>query len=271
VSPRDGSTPGGSSCWPGGAELAISLTVDVDLDVSMRDEQQYSLSRRSDAAFGTRRGLSRLVDLFADAQVIGTFFVPGVIAERHPDLVEAIAAAGHEVGHHGYRHLPPRGLDEAEERDELERGMAALERIVGRSVSAYRAPCWELEPRSLALLVEYGFCSDSSLMDDDRPYRIDSGKASLVEFPVHWTLDDVPFYGCPDDEVLTVSHGEALEAVWLGEAASAQRDRRHITLTIHPEVSGRGYRALLLERVINQITDRMNVWWAPHNAIVPHV
>lgn len=257
--------------WPGGADLAISLTVDVDLDVEMLDERRYSLSRRSDAAFGARRGLARLLDLFGAADVKGTFFVPGVVAESYADAIEAIAAAGHEIGHHGHRHLASRGLDEAQERRELESGLEALERVVGHRVTAYRAPCWELEPRTLALLLEYGFRSDSSLMDDDRPYRIGDGADALVEFPVHWSLDDVPYYGAPDLDPLIVGHGGSLEAVWLGEAASARRERRHMTLVIHPEVSGRGHRALLLERIIGCIAESMSVWWAPHEAVLPYV
>jgi peptidoglycan-N-acetylglucosamine deacetylase len=260
-----------AAAWPGGADLAISLTVDVDIDVDMLDERRFSLSRRSDAEFGARRGLTRLLNVLRESGITGTFYIPGIIGERRPHLVEAIADADHEIGHHGHRHLGPRGLDEADERYELERGKAVLDQIISRPVTAYRAPCWELEPRSLKLLAEYGFTSDSSLMDDDRPYQLTGEGWTITEFPVHWTLDDVPFYGAPDHDRPTISHGRELREVWLAEAIAANRDRRHITLTVHPEVSGRGYRALLLEQVIREISEQMNVWWASHAAVLAYL
>ena len=46
----------------------------------------------------------RLLDLLDSAGVRATFFVVGWLAERHPGLVQEIAAAGHEFGSHGYHH-----------------------------------------------------------------------------------------------------------------------------------------------------------------------
>ena len=46
----------------------------------------------------------RLLALFDEFGVRATFFVLGWVAERHPDLVRRIAAAGHEVASHGYAH-----------------------------------------------------------------------------------------------------------------------------------------------------------------------
>ena len=53
----------------------------------------------------------RLLDLFARRGARATFFFLGWIAERLPDLVREVAAAGHEIGSHGYDHrtLPDLG------------------------------------------------------------------------------------------------------------------------------------------------------------------
>jgi peptidoglycan/xylan/chitin deacetylase (PgdA/CDA1 family) len=44
--------------------------------------------------------------LLAARRTRATFFVLGRVAERHPDLVREIAAAGHELASHGYAHQP---------------------------------------------------------------------------------------------------------------------------------------------------------------------
>ena len=46
----------------------------------------------------------RLLALLAEARVHATFFVLGFVAERHPEIVKEIAAAGHEIGTHGHSH-----------------------------------------------------------------------------------------------------------------------------------------------------------------------
>ena len=65
----------------------------------------------SQARFGPGRGLGRILDLLAELDIPGTFYVPGHTADHHPDAVDAIVAAGHEVGHHGYLHRGTDGLD----------------------------------------------------------------------------------------------------------------------------------------------------------------
>jgi hypothetical protein len=42
-------------------------------------------------------------------------------------------------------------------------------------------------------------------------------------------------------------------AAWTDELASAARDDRPTTLTFHPEVIGRGYRAIALGRLLAQL------------------
>src|SRR5262245_66476546 len=67
---------------------------------------------------------------------------PGVTAERYPDAVEQILAAGHEVGHHSYAHFSPFDQDEAAERSDFERALEALARFEV-DPKGFRCPSWE--------------------------------------------------------------------------------------------------------------------------------
>src|SRR5262245_46949920 len=91
--------------WPGGAEVAVSFTFDVDAEgrfAGRAPEYDRRLTSLSEARFGIARGLPRILELLAEHGIAATFYVPGWTADRHPAAIGAIVAAGHEVGHHGY-------------------------------------------------------------------------------------------------------------------------------------------------------------------------
>ena len=67
-------------------------------------------------------GERRILDLLAEHEAQATFFVPGHTALAFPDATQAIVEAGHEVGHHGWVHENPVGLDRAQEAHVLRRG-----------------------------------------------------------------------------------------------------------------------------------------------------
>src|SRR6185312_7004139 len=94
-------------------------------------------------------------DLLLEYGLPATFFVPGLTADRHPECVGQILAAGHEVGHHSYAHFAPVDLSPEAERRDLERGFEALARL-DVEPRGYRCPGWEPSYRTPELLVEYG-------------------------------------------------------------------------------------------------------------------
>src|SRR5690606_246683 len=140
---------------------------------------------RSMGEFGPRVAVPRILEMLREYDVPASFYVPGWVAERWPEAVEAIATAGHEVGHHGYLHEAPASLSREEEADVLDRGCTILQDITGHRPEGYRSPSWELSEHSLALLAERGFLYDSSLMGDDAPYSVPAGEGGsmLVEIP----------------------------------------------------------------------------------------
>ncbi len=222
--------------------MTVSITIDVDGEAGLPDGGRghaRRLSSRSERVYGLRRGLPRVLAALAEWDVRATFYVPGIVAQGHPDEIRGLVEAGHELGHHGHTHRCPDMLTAAEQRAELVDGLAALGDIAGAPVRGYRAPGWELTPVTLRALAELGFTHDSSLMADDRPYLV----GGLVELPVHWTLDDVPHFERTTDP-------GALLRCWLDELACAAAEGRHITYTLHPEILGRPHRLVVLQRLL---------------------
>ena len=258
-----------------GAPPTVCLTFDFDA-ISIwvgpyAAASPSAISRGEFGAVGVRRIL-RLLDRFG---IPGTFFVPGHTVETYPDDAKAIVAAGHEVGHHGYLHENPLALGTRErERAVLERGLEVLDRVLGVRPVGYRSPAWDNSPFTLELLLELGFRYESSLMGDDftpywcrvgdaadpdGPYRF-GRPADLVELPVSWLLDDFPHFeyvSLPSQGLRLpgLSAASKVEEIWRDEFDFMRRDVPGgvMTITMHPQVIGRGHRLLMLERLVGHM------------------
>lgn len=135
-----------------------------------------------------------------------TFFILGDVARRYPDLVRRIAAAGHEIGSHGYSHTPLWRLDRHSFRAELRQFRAAIQDALNEDrVRGFRAPTFSLDRSTawaLEVLAEEGFDYDLSIFPAKvklygmsgaplgvyRPSAEDPGRhdpgGRVIEFPV---------------------------------------------------------------------------------------
>lgn len=216
-------------------------------------------------------GVERILRLLDGKGIAATFFVTGHTADTYPDSVRAIAAAGHEIGHHGYLHENPAALASVEEEAAvLDRGLEALQRIAGVRPVGYRSPSWDNSAHTVELLLARGFRYESSLMGSDfTPYWCRAGDApgpdgayrfgqtvDLVEMPVSWVLDDFPHFEyvrMANRVYPGLSAPSKVEEIWTQEFEYMAREVEDgvFTLTMHPQVIGRGHRMLMLERLID--------------------
>jgi polysaccharide deacetylase family protein (PEP-CTERM system associated) len=138
----------------------------------------------------------RLLDLLAAYDVRTTVFVLGDVAEQYPDLIRCVAAAGHEVGVHGYAHADIRRLTRKQFETELIRALDVLASLVSQPIIGHRAPYFSIDRSTLwalDIVAERGFVYDSSVFPTRNmlygypgaprfPYRLDRGRG-LIEFP----------------------------------------------------------------------------------------
>ncbi len=167
---------------------------DFDAVIPFADWDRYEsrIARNTDVVL-------RLLD---EGGCRGTFFVLTWNAERHPEIVRRIAAAGHEVATHGYAHRIVYEQTPEEFRSDVERAKKTLEDITGEGILGYRAPSFSFTKRSLwapDVLLDLGFRYDSSVFpvrdslygmpDAERfPYVIREREGRrLVEFPITTT------------------------------------------------------------------------------------
>lgn len=177
-----------------------ALTVDVEdyfhVAAFAPNIQRESWSSRESRVVGNTQ---KLLAIFEQFDVRGTFFVLGWVAERYPQLVRDIAARGHEIACHGFSHRLVYEQSPKEFREETLHAKSLLQDITGTAVLGYRAASYSIVRKSLwalDILVELGFAYDSSIFPvrHDRYGIPDANRAphqmstpageSIVEWPL---------------------------------------------------------------------------------------
>ncbi len=239
--------------------------------------------------FAGEVGTPRLLKLFDEFKIKASWFIPGHSIESFPDETRMIAAAGHELGAHGYSHENPVSMTRRQEEDVLKKSIELIEQYAGKKPRGYVAPWWEMSSVTVELLLGNGFRYDhSQAYNDFLPFyartgdswtKIDYSKAAaewmyplrrgtevdLVEIGANWYVDDLPpmmfIKKAPN------SHGfvspRHLEEMWRDQFDWVYREMEYgiFPITIHPDVSGRPQVLMMLERLIRHINAHDGVRW----------
>ena len=262
--------------WPDGKRAALCVTFDMDAEAAVLAVDERFARRPSimtHQQYGPVTAVPRLLELLADLGLRSSFFIPGFSAERHPGAVAAVLEGGHEICHHGYLHRPPGLIDAETERAELERGLAALDRVAGVRPTTFRAPWWETSDATFDLLLEYGFTCDSSLFDRDHPYRLEVGDGEIAEVPISWALDDWEKYAFlpdpPTGSGVIEPPARVLET-WWEEIEAYIEVGGCCVLTMHPFLSGRPARARALRQLLERAAGVPELWITTVGQIAEH-
>jgi peptidoglycan/xylan/chitin deacetylase (PgdA/CDA1 family) len=246
--------------WPDGRRAALCVTFDFDGESPLlwrqRNEPPTDVAELEQRRYGPRRGIRHVLAALDRAGIRATFFVPGWIAATYRGAVEDVHAAGHELALHGWLHEPPAALTDAELRDTLTRAADLLGDITGHPPVGYRSPSFRMSPRAFEILAGLGVTYDSSLMGDDRPYRI----GGLVEVPVDWATDDAVYYRYTGGESRPPAGADALHAAWSAELDGARAAGTLVNLTMHPWLSGRPARIRRLADLIHTAQASGDFW-----------
>jgi len=250
--------------WPGGAKVAVMLCFDVDGETTALGHDPAlakRLTTMSQCEYGPTVGVPRLLGLLDHCQVPATFFIPGYIAEHHPGMTRAVQAAGHEIGLHGYLHERLITLNETQEEAILQKSFTILEDLTGTRPVGYRAPWFELNPWTPAVLQRNGVFYVASAMGDDVPYRHANG---LIEIPGQWMLEDWEQFAFNADPAWgsIPENCDKVFDLWWKEFEAMYDFGCCFVLTLHPWLSGRPSRVRLLERLINAMKAKPGVWFA---------
>ena len=246
----DFSSPSG---WPAGKPLALSVSVMLEgwtddaapgigpmgnpLKAGVLD-----LQARSWAEYGAKAGAWRLLDILARVNLRSVFYVSGIVAERHPELMKAIVAAGHVVAAHGWsQHIIPAYQNADEEARDLARCTDAIEKSSGRRPLGWLSPRCTPSTRTSELLTKSGFDWHADFFDSDLPYRHATPAGTIAAVPFTMEVNDMPLYvryGSEPDAFTRI-----LERI-LSNWPRLERPAGCLDITVHAHVFGRPFGAI---------------------------
>src|SRR5262245_24337712 len=256
--------------WPNQSRVAVCLSFDTDTEAPLLRDSTTSPTTLSSADFGAESGVPRIVKMLDRHRIPATFFMTGVDAMLHPEMVRAILASGrNEIGEHGWIHEFPPRLEPAEEERLLDRAIEYLTKVTGKRPVGYRAPSWAFSAATLDLIVKKRFLYDSSLQALDEPYEIASRgtNTGVVERAIDWTSTERPYLGqngrMPSPTLLYQLYREEFDG--------AYKEGTTFILTLHPYLSGHRAPMQHLEDFVEYMQSKPGVWFATCEQIARYV
>jgi peptidoglycan/xylan/chitin deacetylase (PgdA/CDA1 family) len=253
---------GGRSIWPDGKRSALLLTYDMDADSSWISRGLDEPVARSGGQFEVNVGTPCILELMKWFGLKSTFFTPGWIAEQYPKMVEAVIKDGHEIGLHGYLHEPPPKLNEAEEIEAVRRGSAALEAMTGKKPIGYRSPIWQFSPNTVRILHDAGFKYTSDFMHTMLPTwnEVRGAAVDMINLPGSWVLDDAVYFQFHITIRTAMRRAADVLEIYKEEFRAVHAVGGLFTLVMHPQLSGRPSRVLMLKEFMDYVRGFDDVW-----------
>ena len=81
-----------------------------------------------------------VLDVLQQKGVKATFFLQGSNAQQYPDLVRRIKAEGHVIGNHSWDHANFPEINQANQRQQIDRTNAAIQAATGETPSSCASP-----------------------------------------------------------------------------------------------------------------------------------
>jgi len=274
--------------WPGGARLAVQCVLNYEEggETSILHGDQASeaflseivaaqplpgvrhISMEQIYEYGSRVGVWRILRLFERKRIPLTIFAVAMAAQRHPQAIRAMVAAGHEIASHGLKWINYQYVPEDVERAHIRQAMDILTEVAGeRPLGWYTG---RTSPNTRRLVAEYGgFLYDADDYNDDLPYWAEvEGRPQLI---VPYTLDanDMRFVspqGFNSGEQFLAYLKDSFDVLY----AEGADTPRMMSVGLHCRLVGRPGRLAALERFLDYAASHDGVWFCRRIDIARH-
>lgn len=264
--------------WPGDRSVAIFLCVSLEYfpivpgDEPFRapghmvtpypDYRHYTVRD-----YGSRVAVFRMLEAFAKAGVTASFATNAAVAERYPELIEAVRAGGHEIIAHStdMNGTIASSMNEDDERALVSDALSRLEAATGTKpggwLSIARSQSW----RTVDLLREHGidYCCD--WVNDELPWRFNNG---LVNLPLSVDLSDRQIVAVQQHSAEAWAQMMRDAFDWLAGEAARQSSARLLPMQLTPYIMGQPFRIEALEELLQDLSARDEAWFASGRSIV---
>lgn len=264
--------------WPNGKGVAVWVCIDLEWFPITPEDKPFRAPGHMQTAYpdyrhytsreyGTRVGFYRLLDALAKANVVASVAVNGAVAERYPQVIADIVAAGHEIIAHStdMNGTIATGLPEADERALIQHSLDALEKASGQRprgwLSIARSQSWN----TVRLLKEAGLDYSCDWVNDELPWRFNNG---LINLPLNHELSDRQIVTVQQHSAESYAQQMTDAYDWLSREAKQSGGGRLLPLNVTPYILGLPYRIEAFERLIADLAARPDAWFARGDQII---
>ena len=274
--------------WPNGTRLALSIVVNVEegaemniLDGDVGPEPVDELGaiprkpirvhgNESNYQYGINAGAPRVLGLLRERELPATATAAALALERAPALAGQLVADGHEVACHGHRWVHQFRMDEAEEHSFIRDAWRSIKATTGARPLGWLSRFLHTE-NTQRLLLEEGFTYHMDDYSDDLPFWkwVDCGprgKQPLLILPYALDTNDMKMWNAPSLTPRQWAEYAIDSFDWLVKEAAALGPRM-MSLGLHLRIIGRPGRIGALQRVLDHVGGRKDVWVATRRMI----
>jgi peptidoglycan/xylan/chitin deacetylase (PgdA/CDA1 family) len=266
--------------WPGGSHVAVVFNVAYEawsdgkapgigpmgnpLPPGTFDTNALSWGR-----YGQETGIERLLRVLDRTHHKASVMVSGILAERAPQKVKAIAAAGHEIVAHSYaQDIVPAMLSPEQDKENIRKTTMILEQVAGVRPRGWISPRGTPGVSTIRQLIEAGYVYHSDVLDGDMPYAqvLDSGE--IIAIPFTMDVNDLPHamrFGRTPRQFIDNFND------YLSHTLKAPDWPIIIDVTAHCHCYGRPGGAWAYEEIARQVSGRDDIWLTTHEAIADYV
>jgi allantoinase len=258
--------------WPNGQKLAMSVGLAFEAferhsqfttSTAAAARNQVNHFSLSYADYGWKSGVWRFLELFDRYGLKANMSTSGLAAERHPNVVAAVAKAGHELNGHGWvNDHSAEDNDEEAERAEIRRCTKAITDAAGVRPVGWTGPGSAGSKNTLAILKAEGYLWNGDDASDDLPFIRDTEHGPMVIMPrTNTPQNDLTMWLAPRNppSVLWEGFRNTFDTLYAeGEAGSP----KWMEITLHCHIGGRPTLQPVIRQCFEYAKQHDGVWFA---------
>lgn len=265
--------------WPGGRHVAVVFNIAYEvwsegnasgvgpmgnpLPGGIFDPNADSYGR-----YGANAGIQRLTRILAGAGISANIFMSGALAERDPDQVRAVAAAGHEIVAHGYaQDLIPAKLSAEDDESYIRRTTELLTDVIGTRPSGWISPRATAGDDTFRRLIRHGYKWQGDVLDADLPYIQEYDEGKIVAIPLTIEINDLSHsmrFGRTPRQFVELFDDA------LSHMLAATDDVVILDVLVHTHCYGRPACAWAYAEIADKCAARNDIWVTTRGRIAEH-
>jgi len=218
--------------------------------------------------YGSRSGFWRLWRLFSERDIPVTVFGVATALEKNPQAVAAMLEARWEIASHGLKWIDYKDFSKDQELDHFNRALDIHVKATGSRPLGWYTGRGSIHTRDI-VMEEGGFLYDSDSYADELPYWVEGPSGPHLIIPYTLDANDMRFATAQGfnsgDQFLTYLK-DSFDILY----AEGRTHPKMMSIGLHCRLAGRPGRAAALQRFLDYVQARPQVWLTTRADIAWH-